>query len=301
MFPMSPSIRVSFTSVLVILSLCLLACSKPQQPSGQAEVVVSVGPLALIAREITGEELPVRQLIKGADPHHYAPSVSERALLERSLLLVWLGPQMEGVLAKQASFLADERQLQLLSRDDYEYKGASVTDPHLWLRPRNAAIVAAQIAERLAELRPRQAELYRSRARDFSQSMANLQKVLDRALWGYRDVPIVVTHDAYGHFFGSAGVTTHALGDGSGGGYGARTMLDLSAMEQGCLFGEVPENDRDRQLAEHLGLKYAALDLLGEKLADNASYRDLIESLLTQARSCLSQIPDTGHGRASQE
>jgi len=294
---MSPSLRVLFSSALILLSFCLSACGKPQ-PAERAELVVSVRPLALIAREIAGEEVPVQVLIQGGDPHYYAPSITERALLERALLLVWLGPQMEAVLAKQAASLPTERQLQLLGAADYEFQGANSSDPHIWLRPRNAAIAAAQIAESLAELRPQQAEVYRARARDFSQSMANLQKVLDRALWGYRNVSVVVTHDAYGHFFGSAGVNTRALSNGNDGSHGARAMLDLSGMGKGCLFGGVPENDRDRQLAEHLGLEYAALDALGDQLAADASYRDLIESLLAQARRCLSQIPDTKTDRS---
>ncbi|WP_299584953.1 metal ABC transporter substrate-binding protein [uncultured Microbulbifer sp.] len=299
MFLMSPYSRVLPFSILILLSFGLLACAK-QAPVERTELVVSVRPLALIAREIAGDNLPVRVLIQGADPHHYAPSVSERAQLERALLLVWLGPQMEGVLAGQARSLPDDRQLQLLGAAEYEYQGASAADPHLWLRPRNAALVGAQIAERLAQLQPQQAELYRSRARDFSESMASLQKVLDRSLWGYRDVPIVVTHDAYGHFFGSAGVKTRALGSGSGGGHGARAMLNLSQVGRGCLFGEAPKNERDQQLADHMGLEYAALDLLGEQLGPEAHYRDLIESLLTQARGCLSEIPDAVNEKAVQ-
>ncbi|WP_444915083.1 metal ABC transporter substrate-binding protein [Microbulbifer sp. TRSA007] len=288
---MYPFKRLFTISTVLLFGLFLPACSKPESDSG-GELVVSVRPLALIAREITGEDIPVRVLVEGADPHHYAPSVSDRAALERALLLVWLGPQMEGVLAKQAALLPAGRQMQLLDIETLEYKGASATDPHLWLRPRNAAIAAAQIAERLAQLQPQQAELFMGRARQFSSAMANLQKVIDRALYGYREVPIVVTHDAYGHFFGSAGVKTHALGDGSGGGYGAKAMLDLSQIGDGCLFGDMPANERDQQLAENLGLRYAALDLLGDQLNENADYRELIESLLSQARTCLSQVPD---------
>ncbi|WP_444903537.1 metal ABC transporter substrate-binding protein [Microbulbifer sp. CnH-101-E] len=296
---MSPSSRVFYFSALMLFCLSLLACGK-SQPIERTELVVSVRPLALIAREIAGDNLPVKILIQGADPHHYAPSVAERARLERALLMIWLGPQMEGLLAGQVNSLPEERQLQLLGATEFEYQGANAADPHLWLRPRNAALAGALIAERLAQLQPQQAELYRSRARDFSQSMASLQKVLDRALWAYRDVPIVVTHDAYGHFFGSAGVNTRALSNGSGGGRGARAMLGLSGMGRGCLFGEVPENTRDRQVAEHLGLEYVALDPLGEQLGPDASYRDLIESLLAQARSCLSEIPDSGVDEAEE-
>lgn len=61
---------------------------------------------------------------------------------------------------------------------------------------------------------------------------------------------------------------------------GAKALLQLQDAGDGCLFGEVPENDRDRQLAEHLGLRYVALDPLAVHLAAGASYRDLIEQLL---------------------
>ncbi len=274
--------------------LCLFllaACGRPEPEAG-AELVVSVRPLALIAREIVGDEVPLRLLVQGGDPHHYAPNVSDRAALERARLVVWMGPQLEGVLAKQLALVPAERQLALLSSDGYEFQGASAADPHLWLRPRNAALIAAQIAERLAELQPQQAEQYRTRARDFSRAMANLQKVLDRALWAYRDVPIVVIHDAYGHFFGSAGVVTRPLSDSGKGGHGARALLQLQGVDDGCLFGEVPANDRDRQTADNLGLRYAALDPLADLLPADAGYRDLIEQLLAQARSCLGEIAD---------
>lgn len=275
----------------VVLLFAVTACGKPQ-PQQDGEVLASVRPLALIAREIAGPELPVRALIANGDPHYYAPTVADRAALERARLVVWVGPQLEDVLAKQLALLPEEHQLQLLEAGGYEYTGASANDSHLWLRPRNAAVIAAHIAEQLAQLRPQQAEVYRTRARDFSRRMANLQKVLERALWGYRDVPVVVTHDAYGHFFGPAGVKTLALSGSDSSRRGARTLLELRDVGDGCLFGEVPANDRDRQTAANLGLRYAALDPLATRLPADAGYQALIEQLLADARSCLAQIPD---------
>lgn len=282
-------------SVFLLALILLSACGGPQAEKDQRIVVASVRPLALIAQEIAGGDIPVRYLIENGNPHHYAASFSDRALLERAGLVIWLGPEMEAVLAKQIEQLPAGRRLQLLSANGYEFEGASESDPHLWLRPRNAAVIGAHIAERLAELQPQKADIFRRRARDFSSRMANLQKVLDRALWAFRDVPIVVTHDAYGHFFGSAGVETQVLRESIAGSQGARTLLELGDVGDGCLFGEAPENPRDRQLAEHLGLHYAAMDLLGVHLAADADYRDLIEDLLAQARSCLAPKSNGGN------
>lgn len=299
---------VAIRAFVVVLGVFLQACGAPDSdpPASGAEVVVSIGPLALIAREIIGAEVPVRQLVQGADPHHYAPSVADRMAMEKAQLVIWMGPAMESVLARQMSLLPGERQLGLLEAGGYEFDGADEDDPHLWLRPRNAAVMAAHIATRLGELDPAQADTYRARARDFSRAMANLQKVQDRALWAYRDVPIVSTHKAYGQFFGPAGVKVESLGGTASHQHGARAMLEKQAMTtadkngdtgesravRGCLFGEVPANDRDRQTAAHLNLGYQALDPLGSTLPAGADYRKLLEQLLADARQCLGRVPD---------
>lgn len=305
-----PSSRVKpFLAQLFILAvtLVLAACggdksaNKSPQPSAdpaeKATLVVSIGPLAMIAREIAGEQVAVRPLIGNGDPHHYAPSVTDRVAMESAQLVVWLGPQMESVLARQMALLPEQQQLGLLAAGGYEFDRADKDDPHLWLRPRNAAVMAAHIANRLAALNPGQAQEFRARARDFSRAMANLQKVQDRALWAYRDVQIVSTHKAYSQFFGPAGVTVNSLSGSSSHQHGARAMLEHrenteAEAGRGCLFGEVPVNERDRQTAEHLNLGYQALDPLGTQLPADATYPQLMQQLLADARECLGAIPD---------
>ncbi|WOX03924.1 metal ABC transporter substrate-binding protein [Microbulbifer pacificus] len=302
-FKNTVAIRLSF----IVLGVVLQACGKPEstQPAGSDEIVVSIGPLALITREIVGEDIPVRQLVQGGDPHHYAPKVTDRMAMEKAQLVIWMGPAMESVLARQMSLLPPARQLGLLAAGGYEFDGADQDDPHLWLRPRNAAVMAAHIASRLAQLNPAQADAYRERARDFSRAMANLQKVQDRALWAYRDTPIVSTHKAYAQFFGPAGVKVESLGGSASHQHGARAMLEKHGAlpadngdteegdaVRGCLFGEVPANDRDRQTAANLNLGYQALDPLGSTLPAGANFRQLMEQLLADARQCLGKVPD---------
>ncbi|WP_231758893.1 metal ABC transporter substrate-binding protein [Microbulbifer elongatus] len=296
-------LRLLSVLMIVVTSLVATGGCAPREPDEAAagpKVVASIGPLAMIAREVAGDQASVHQLIRNGDPHHFAPKVSDRMGIEAAQLVVWMGPAMESVLARQMALVPDERQLVLLADETaYEYAGADAADPHLWLRPRNAAVMAAMIATRLATADPEHAEDYRQRARDFSRAMANLQKVQDRALWAYKDAPIVTTHQAYSHFFGAAGVAVESLGAGSGHQHGARTLVqkrraldeDPSAVV-GCLFGEAPANDRDRQTATNLNLGYQALDPLGITMAEGASYRDLMEKLLADARLCLARIPD---------
>lgn len=294
---------------IAVLALFLAACGKQNagEPvetvgkaspgDGAATLVVSIRPLAMIVREVAGPQVSIKQLVRNGDPHHYAPKISDRMVMESAQLVIWLGPEMESVLARQMALLPAEKQLGLLAAGGYEFDGADAADPHIWLRPRNAAVMAAHIATRLAALNPSQAEEIRARARDFSRAMANLQKVQDRALWAYRDVPIVSTHTAYSQFFGPAGVKVDSLGSSASHQHGARAMLETHELSEngqarGCLFGEVPANDRDRQTAGHLNLGYEALDPLGTRLPADADYPALMAQLLADARKCLGAIPD---------
>ena len=304
-FRLVPSFRILLVFAVLLASGCERSDERASVAPVQPVIVTSIAPLAMLVREIAGDDADIRQLVANGDPHHYAPNVADRAAMERAVLVVWMGPAMEAVLARPMAQLPAAKQLALLAEGGYEYDGADPQDPHLWLRPRNAAVMAAHIATALAALNPTQADAYRQRARDFSRAMANLQKVQDRALWAYRGVPIVSTHNAYGQFFGPAGVTVKSLGSSSSHQHGARAMLERVApatsdgQPRGCLFGEVPANDRDRQTALHLNLAYQALDPLGSTLAEGANYRKLMEKLLADARLCLAQIPDhTGAAKA---
>lgn len=267
-----------------VLFLVVLGSGCSEQPRGDT-LVVSILPLALITKEISGEDFTVIVLEGNTDPHHYAPTVAARRQLESAALIIWMGPQLESTLARQLR-QSTEYTLELIAEGDYEYSGTSPQDPHLWLRPRNAAVMAAKIAERLTALKPQHAARYRQRARDFSSRMATFQKVLERTLVAHKDTYIVTRHAAYGHFFGPAGILPHSLSNLNNDSHGAKTLLQLPTGIEGCLFGEIPSNSRDHQTAEHLGLRYQTLDSLGQQLPMDASYRQLIEQLLTDSRSC---------------
>ncbi|WP_299597991.1 metal ABC transporter substrate-binding protein [uncultured Microbulbifer sp.] len=305
--PLPTILFLLVASLAVLLAGCDTKNLGDERDSGSGAtplLLASIGPVAMIAREVVGDDMEVRTLIRNGDPHHYAPKVTDRVAMESAQLVVWLGPAMESVLARQMSLLPADRQLGLLAAGDYEFEGADSGDPHIWLRPRNAAVMAALIATRLAALNPEQADVFRTRARNFSRAMANLQKVQDRALWAYRGVPVVSTHTAYSQFFGPAGVKTESLGSSASHQHGARTMLEKhkaaeDGQARGCLFGEVPENERDRQTAAHLNLGYVALDPLGVGLPPNADYTALMAKLLADARKCLGTIPDTALDAAS--
>lgn len=94
----------------------------------------------------------------------------------------------------QADDHADEAQTADIDHDD----GAH--DPHVWLDPLNAAVIADGVAVILGEADPANAETYAANAAAFGDEMAALIDEVAAQLAPVRDRPFIVFHDAYQYF-----------------------------------------------------------------------------------------------------
>ncbi len=151
--------------------LLLLALALPCTVQA-LEVVASIRPLALIADAVTGDAAQVRQLVpNGASSHEYALKPSDRALLARAGLVLWVGPVHEhflpGALRGRPVLTAQDlpgvQKLPSRRLSDGSAVPGSI-DPHLWLSPDNVAVIAHALAERLASADAAHAERYRRNA-----------------------------------------------------------------------------------------------------------------------------------------
>lgn len=91
-------------------------------------------------------------------------------------------------------------------------------DPHAWLDPENGRLWLGQIAERLAELDPENAETYRANAKAGAESLTALEARIAADLAPVRDHPFIAFHDAYGYYtdhFGLPEAVTVTIGDAS--------------------------------------------------------------------------------------
>ena len=164
-----------FVKLMSLLLLCL-HFSHVQA----VQVEASIKPLAQLIEPllIAGDSVGI--LVRsGASPHDYALKVSDRQRLESADLVVWGGPSLERFLVKS---LADKNTHQMLElaqlsgfewpsvdsnkltagihehhHDDHEHDNS---DPHFWLNPVNAKVVAEIVSERLVTLNPTKKHQY---------------------------------------------------------------------------------------------------------------------------------------------
>ncbi|MBF0294684.1 MAG: zinc ABC transporter substrate-binding protein [Magnetococcales bacterium] len=279
------------------------------------EVVATIPPWhSLTAAVMAGVGTPALLIRGSGSPHTYTLRPSDARLLERADLVVWGGEGLETLLTRPLASLARKGdKLALLGVDGltrlpvraggaWEEEGDdhghghdhAATDPHLWLDPVNARLMALAIAERLARLDPGNAARYRANAAGLSDRLEALDRELASEMAALRERPYIVFHDAYHYFEHRYGL--HAVGavvvhpDRPPGarrvGEIVRRMRESKAV---CLFSEPQFPSRlIATVTEHQPVRVGRLDPLGAGLPEGPEhYFQTLRNLARSFRECL--------------
>jgi zinc transport system substrate-binding protein len=285
-----------FLPLLIAVTLLLTAQTGHAKPM----VLASLKPLALIAQEITGTAADVDTLLPDTASHHdYPLKVSDHARLQKADVILWIGPELESFLQKPIANIAPARII-----TSYDVAGinwpanthssqhgdhAYEHDPHLWLDPRNAVVVAQVLALKLIQIDSVNAKQYQTNLQVFTEKMRQLDNQLQASLKPLAGLGFAVYHEGFEHFVGRYGL--HQLG------YvtftpeqkpGAKHMAQLRGALAGgkCLFLEPYNDSRSmRDLAQELHLEVGVLDALGAQGAKN--YTQLLTQMAKAFSACL--------------
>ena len=174
--------------------------------AASAQIVTTIKPLTLIAQEVTqGIEQPIQLLPVGASAHHYALKPSQRVLLQKASLIVWVGNSHETFLQttlKPLSNVLTFEQLpnlkKLAWRDLNTHQAqANTVDGHLWLNPDNAILLAYAIAQKRGQQNPKYAQQYQQNADKFAQKTRQQVQQLQQKFKLLNKRDYVAYHDAY--------------------------------------------------------------------------------------------------------
>lgn len=188
--------------------LCLmLLILLPLDAARAVEVLASIRPLALIAEAVADGKVRVQQLVpNGTSAHDYQLKPSDRLRLARADIILWTGPANEGFLSRlvagsRAKVVTAQQlpALRLLAqrRQDGVTVLAGSVDPHLWLDPDNAVVIARALAETLGKRDPARAATYRKNAAEFANRIALLKARQAPRFQGLASRSFIAYHDAY--------------------------------------------------------------------------------------------------------
>ncbi|MEX2644254.1 MAG: zinc ABC transporter substrate-binding protein [Acetobacterales bacterium] len=315
-----------------LLALVLLVAGKPASAEAP-RVVASIKPVhSIVAAVMEGVGAPTLLVSGAATPHSYAMRPSDARALASADLVFWVGPALESFLAKPLSVLPDSAKVvRLIDAEglhrlpvreggafeahehghehghahqraepghdhghDHGHGPDGAIDPHVWLDPHNAEVMATAVAAALADRDPAHAERYGDNARRLVRELEALDAELREAIAPLHGIPYVVFHDAYQYFeahYGlqPAGSITIEAERAPGARRVAEVRDRIVALGARCVFGEPQfRSDIVDTLIDGTGARAATLDPLGAALdAGPALYAALLRNLAADLRGCL--------------
>jgi zinc transport system substrate-binding protein len=293
----------------------LLLAGAATQAAADVSVVASIKPIhSLVASVMEGVGTPSLIVKGGVSPHTYSLTPSDAEVLQNGQVIFWVGHEMEAFLGKPlgtlpldatVASLMDNKKLQLLPMregngfDPDEHEGEEEhahgeNDPHVWLDPRNAAVMVDEIAATLSAADPDHAAQYLANAKGTKEQLSNLEQEIAKELAPLKDKHFITFHDAFQYFEtrfeipSSGAITVHP--ENPPGAKGIREIRDrLQSANVTCVFSE-PQFDPKliNVIIEGTDVKTGVLDAEAGTLDPGpALYGQLLHNIAKSLQECL--------------
>jgi zinc transport system substrate-binding protein len=197
----------------ILLMLLVTSCAEntPDVRSGKPLIAVSILPQAGLAREIANDLVDIHVLAgEGQSPHTYEPTPRQMVTLSKADVLLTIGVPFERPLLKQITRLYPELKIKETQQGiplremhhncTHQHHADVHKDPHVWLNPRYAKIIAGNICEALIEVDPQNKAVYRDNLETLLETLDELDAELREALQPCRGQAFYVFHPSFGYF-----------------------------------------------------------------------------------------------------
>ncbi|WP_393966140.1 metal ABC transporter solute-binding protein, Zn/Mn family [Exiguobacterium sp. S22-S28] len=231
-----PALTVAFASA-TFLAACGSADSGSNQDAADQKlnVYTSTFATAAIAKEIGGADVDVKMIVPpGADPHSYEPTSKQLTEIAQGDLFLLTGTTLEPYSEKikaslkgnDVRFIETSKGIDLLeasatvhvhgesdahdeehahedehTEDEHAEEGHDhgKYDPHVWLDPNNAKLMAQSISTALAKEVPDKKATFEKKLAEFNTQADELDQNLQQAVADGSKKELLVTHAAYGY------------------------------------------------------------------------------------------------------
>lgn len=282
---MKPSV-----TLLSLLYLFFCAFGVMAEENRQLTVFVSVLPQKYIVEQVGGEHVRVEVMVgPGQSPATFEPRPRQMALLASADLYYRIGVPFEEawldrILAANSEMsLLDAREGVLLREmepagghhHDYDHTDhqGEHKDPHIWLNPAMARIMAAKLQDQLIALDPAHTQAYQANLARLDQLLIRLESDVRDRLAGLKSRKFMVFHPSWGYFADAFKLRQIPI-ESEGKEPGAMTLGRLidQAKSEGIRVIFVQQQFSQRQakaLAQAIGGSVVSIDSLAEDYPAN--------------------------------
>ncbi len=250
------------------LAILTLGCGAGAE---DLRIVASILPVADMARQIGGDLTHVDVLLpSGASPHTFDPTAREmRVLSEADAFLAvglglerWVDDLIDATCGSEKRFVVS---------DGVPLLGGDPPNPHVWLDPVRARMMASNMAAVYRSLSPENADVIDAREHEFLAELDSLHAWIRSLLGELEERRFVAFHPAWVYFADRYGLEQVAVieefpGKEPSPRYLARLVDSIRGLGVRALFTEPQLNDRSAEaLARETGMRIAVVDPLGSQ------------------------------------
>jgi zinc transport system substrate-binding protein len=217
-------LAVKYIIFLVILIPCMVCGCEKTRAEEQINVVTTIMPLQYFIEAIGGKKISATVMVSpGANPHTYEPIPSQMKALNNADLYVKVGSGIEFELAwmdkikglnKNMAVCDASKGIRLISMQEHacnpgheaEAHFHGQRDPHIWLSPDNAILIAANIRDALIKLDPKEREFYKKNFSAIAIELDKLKRDIHDKLDKIENRKFMVFHPAWGYFAADFGL-----------------------------------------------------------------------------------------------
>ncbi|QOS80021.1 zinc ABC transporter substrate-binding protein [Paenibacillus sp. JNUCC31] len=242
-------LKLLLSGLLVLSLLILSACGQNRSESaklveGKVNVITSFYPVYAFTATIGGEDANVINLLPtGVEPHDWTPKSQDIVNTSKAQLFLYNGAGLEGWVPNFLKSLNSDTKVKSVAVSDGvtlltaegddghghgeeqvdEHSDEHVdeanaediadhhVDPHTWVSPKSAMVMAENIKNSLVEVDPAHQEGYEQRYQELRTKLETLDQHFTDELSKVPNKEIVVSHQAFGYIARDYGLTQHAI------------------------------------------------------------------------------------------
>ena len=290
------TLRTVLCILFVLLGFDRSASSAPlpasPTPAEPIQVVATFPVLKDLVEQIGRERVKVTSLLTGLESEHtYTPKPTDILAIHDARMLVQIGLGLEvwvDALIKNADnrrllIVTTSTGIALIKNQGDRDTSHSLGDPHIWLDPENAKLMARQITEGLMKIDPAYKKYYMHNQAAYFKELDQTLRLLLLKLKPIRNKKIITHHAAWPYFarrFGLniRGVIVSQIGTEPSAKHLAELIQTVRREQIRVIVSEPQLNPKLPQiLAQETGAQVVVLTPIPGAIAGAETYRSMIE------------------------
>jgi zinc transport system substrate-binding protein len=192
-----------------LIIVIIISCGRQGNDSGKRIITVSIAPFKYFVEEIAGDDFVVNVMVPaGSNPHIYEPFPEQINKLRKSIAYIsngylgfeitWLDRFYESNRNMKRISLGDKIN-PLISGQHHEGDHVEGADPHYWVSPKCAMIMALSLKEFLSDLNPSHKQKYENNYHTLVSKIQMIDKKAQALFTGIQNRSFMIYHPNLGY------------------------------------------------------------------------------------------------------